>query len=75
MDFEREGRMSLMVFASLVPDGKSLFFNDLLKSPARLGDSDRQDSAPPPAENAGDAYRQAGPPASGVNFKATPFMQ
>jgi hypothetical protein len=64
-----------MVVASPVPDKKSLFFNSLYKKPAGPGGLGRQDSAFWSAENAGNRDRQAGPPASGVNFNATPFMQ
>jgi hypothetical protein len=64
-----------MVIASPVPEKKSFIFNCLLKTAGRPGGTGRQDSALRSAENAGNTERQAGPPASGVNFNATPFMQ
>jgi hypothetical protein len=64
-----------MVFASPVPKKKSLFFNGLWKRPVGRGGPRSARFSLPSAENAGNPDRQAGPPASGVNFKATPFMQ
>jgi hypothetical protein len=73
--FDPEGRNIPIVIASSVPEIKSLFINVLWKRLAGPGGSGSARFSPPSAENAGNPDPQAGPPASGVNFKATPFMQ